>query len=296
MRRRLPLILSLRAYLGTTIYVAHALFLPWPPRLVGRFETKLKDVTEIKVDADSTNVDDPYLIYEGPVSSIDDMIAGTEVEELGLTLMVGPSKAAIGLGLFVAISDDLENVEVPKGTPLCGYSKGEFTDNAEGDKTVAYLVGAAESGVIFNKKLMPLSEALEWTLKFRYNNLTDALLGHFLLFDHENSDIIVSPDPEFSKRYFIPAIDTEMGISSLGVYANDLAYVEDVTVSSETYAENSDNNVLSLVWRFEGAEGGTLNPTWPVIISNRMLVFTNREPMELGLHYSWRYWFVFISL
>lgn len=31
-------------------------------------------------------------------------------------------------------------------------------------------------------------------------------------------------------------------------------------------------------------------PTWPVVITLTDVLLRNREPMELGLQYSWRYW------
>jgi hypothetical protein len=33
-----------------------------------------------------------------------------------------------------------------------------------------------------------------------------------------------------------------------------------------------------------------LRPTWPVVITLTDVILKNREPMELGLQYSWRYW------
>ena len=33
-----------------------------------------------------------------------------------------------------------------------------------------------------------------------------------------------------------------------------------------------------------------LVPTWPVVITLTDVLMRNRDPMELGLQYSWRYW------
>jgi hypothetical protein len=64
------------------------------------------------------------LLYEGPVGKRQEMETGFVVEELGLTVMVGPSRAAPGRGLFVCLADGegIERVELPAGSLFSGYT------------------------------------------------------------------------------------------------------------------------------------------------------------------------------
>ena len=108
----------------------------------------------------------------------------------------------------------------------------------------------------------------------------------------ETGELTVKPDEAFLSRIFIP--DTEDGdefaATSLGVYANDLAYDPD---SDETqYMENSDrNNILQLVWRLAREEkSGRLVPTWPVVVARKDVRLLNSVPMEVGLQYGYKYW------
>ena len=121
----------------------------------------------------------------------------------------------------MAINDNTESVTVPYGTPLCGYSKGTFTNEADGDKTVAYLLDSPFSGIFFNKTLSPLHK-LVGLANNNQTHLKHIIKGHELYFDDETKDIIVLPDLSFERRYFVPAIDPSMGPGSMGVYANDL--------------------------------------------------------------------------
>ena len=158
-------------------------------------------------------------VYHGPSSDFSDMLSGCEIQELGLTMMVGPSKAARGMGLYVAINENVESVAVPYGTVLCGYSKGIFTAEADGDKTVAYLLDSPFSGVFYNKSLVPLHRLIGFSNK---RQLLHVIKGHELHFDDKTNDILVLPDLSFENRYFVPHIDPSMGPGSMGVYANDL--------------------------------------------------------------------------
>jgi len=62
--------------------------------------------------------------YNGPTKSMDDMEAGCTIEDLSLKILVGNSTVCNGRGLFISIDDDVEEVTIPKGTAICGYSKG----------------------------------------------------------------------------------------------------------------------------------------------------------------------------
>jgi len=158
-------------------------------------------------------------VYHGPTAEFSDMLSGCEIQDLGITMMVGPSKVASGNGLYVAINENVESVTVPYGTVLCGYSKGTFTAEADGDKTVAYLLDSPYSGVLYNKSLTPLHKLIGLSDK---RQLLHIIKGHELRFDNETNDILVLPDLSFENRYFVPHLDPLMGPGSMGVYANDL--------------------------------------------------------------------------
>ena len=72
---------------------------------------------------------------------------------------------------------------------------------------------------------------------------------------------------------------------------NYIAFTYNQTDNAEKYNLLSDKNVLSLVWRLDFDQTSKrLFPLWPVLITRKDLRFKNKMPMELGLHYSWRYW------
>jgi hypothetical protein len=56
-------------------------------------------------------------------------------------------------------------------------------------------------------------------------------------------------------------------------------------ISEADYLQASaEKNVLQLVWRMEAdAAQEALAPSWPVVFTSRSVVFSNSEPMELGL-------------
>ena len=97
----------------------------------------------------------------------------------------------------------------------------------------------------------------------------------------------------FTARYFVPddVPFDDLGIISFGMYANDLAWMGPAT-TSEAYAERSaSHNVLQLVWRMAwDTDRGCLVPTWPVVALGQDLRLCNKEPMEVGIQYGWRYW------
>jgi hypothetical protein len=246
--------------------------------------------------------------YDGPISSLDAMVASYALPNLGLTVFVGPSKVAptAGLGLFVAVSEDSSHhekknqyphqVKLLRSTPLFGYSTGTFTDSSDGDKTVAYLISSIHAGVVYDDKVRALDDVLEqFTDK---GKLTHRLEGHLLLYDEELEDLVVIPNDEFKSRYFVPDATANpcQGVDSIGIFANDLAY--DDAATQDVYNERSkDRNILSIIWRLKDSLQRDddcctrkLQPAFPVIISNKDLLFVNSQPMEIGLHYSWRFW------
>jgi hypothetical protein len=222
------------------------------------------------------------------MASFDSMMGGFEVAELGLTIMAGPSTVCGGLGLFIALDENTADVEVPANTIISGYSqRGSFAEEAKGDKTVAFLFDTLKRGVIFDRKYQSLGDVLASKRQ---------LLGHSI--DRNDNETLI-PDTDMKRRYYIPApveiIESE-GIAytpqEIGVYANDLAFKGKGTTMDEYNERNDKLNVLELVWRLEEDEVDPtiLKPTWPVVISKRDILFTNMEPMEVGLSYGWTYW------
>ena len=240
----------------------------------------------------SADVTTEYEYYEGPVSKFDKMEAGFTIEELGLTLMIGPSISGKGRGLFVALNEDVEVSKLTKGTVICGYSRGVFSQEAEGDKTVGFNFNSVNNTILFEKQLLPIYEvAYQLLEEKRVSDTANSIIGHIINYNEE-AGVSIRPDENFLEFYFTPAKlskdDPLFSISNVGSFANDLAYCD--TTTKEVYEKDSQTkNALMLVWRMV-LENGVLSPTWPVVILNKDLVFANVEPMEIGLMYSWKYW------
>lgn len=255
--------------------------------------------------------------YVGPIGSVADMKGGISVSELALNVMAGASLVSNGLGLFLCIYDEIddsgtmgddddgvgavEEIIIPQGTPLCGYARGYFASESDGDKSVGFLFAgdnADETAVFYNRELVPLGDALWSVYEQRCSEGgTSAddqhlLFGHIVDLDKETGKVAIKPEDEFSSRIFVPEVDeaTQFSATSLGIYANDLAYDPD---SNELeYLENSEkNNLLQLVWRLARDEkSGNLVPTWPVVIAKKDMRLLNTVPMEVGLQYGYNYW------
>lgn len=166
-------------------------------------------------------------------------------------------------------------------------------------KSVGFLFGAnsADSTAVFyNKQLMTLGDALWIAYQERCKDGTtetnNLLFGHHVEIDKETSSVSVDADKEFSSRIFIPDTTEEdqFAATSLGVYANDLAYDPDST--EEQYFKTSErNNILQLVWRLANDEkNGMLVPTWPIVVARQDVRLLNTVPMEVGLQYGFNYW------
>jgi len=237
------------------------------------------------------------------------MEGGIAVEALALQVLAGPSLVAPGRGLFLCIYDDIdddaddddavEEIIIPQGTPLCGYARGYFTDDQEGDKSVGFIFrenSADDTAVFYNQQLMTLGDALRtvYVERCAEGNLgsSDLLFGHNVELNAETGEITIKSDEDFLSRIFIPetAEENEFAATSLGVYANDLAY--DPDSNEEQYLENSErNNILQLVWRLAKDEkNGMLVPTWPVVVTRNDVRLVNSVPMEVGLQYGFNYW------
>jgi hypothetical protein len=105
---------------------------------------------------------------------------------------------------------------------------GDFTDEADGDKSVSYAFSNPYTGVFFEQKLMPLLDALgiveervnaaaanatasafksiNKRRKSKYS-VADSVLGHVIAIDDSGNEITIHPvsdTPESMRRYFIP--------------------------------------------------------------------------------------------
>mmetsp|Transcript_34299 Transcript_34299/g.39051 ORF Transcript_34299/g.39051 Transcript_34299/m.39051 type:complete len:306 (-) Transcript_34299:282-1199(-) len=243
--------------------------------------------------------------YVGPAGSIADTEGGIVVGDLSLQVSVAKSLVSKGRGLFLCIYNDegepesvVEEIVIPSGTPICGYARGYFSDKEDGDKSVTFLFGgdsANTTAVFYNQQLMTLSDALLENYQERNDDEKGKpllLFGHHIEIDAENEVVTVKADSKFSSRIFIPDVkkEDEFSASSLGMYANDLAYDPD---SNEVqYFENSErNNILQLVWRLaKDEENGMMVPTWPVVIVKQDVRLLNTMPFEVGLQYGFNYW------
>lgn len=234
----------------------------------------------------------PTIAYSGPTLPFEKMVNGFDVLELGLIIAAGPSTVPkSGMGMFICCDEYTDEVLVPSGTVVCGYSNsGVLKDKASGDKTVAYYFDSLDQGCVFQKRVLSLRKVL--------NDDADAelrVLGHSIDPDDENK-FIFDTDPSIT-RHFVPAefdLNDQKRFSpqEMGVLANDLGF-SGIDTSEESYRRDNDQfNILELVWRLEQSKDDArlLVPTYPVIITMRDILFKNLEPMEVGLSYGWGYW------
>lgn len=254
-----------------------------------RADALAKQYARTPVELDIAPLDADNLVeYSGPRSDLALMEAGCVVEDLGIEVLVGEStQPNAGRGLFLSLAEHVAEVCLPRGTPICGYSRGDFAVEGRGDKTVAFAFFSTDVGVIYEKKLHSILRLINYA-----TNATDDLArcidGHHLYLDAEGA-VAIEPTDDYPNRYFLPEATEEWSPSKYGMYANDLGYSEDVDSLEAYVASSLQRNVLQIVWRVELREG-RFRPTWPVVILNRDLRLTNKEPMEVGIQYSWRYW------
>ena len=223
----------------------------------------------------ASDTDASIPVYNGPTSSLDEMIGGCSVENIGLTVLIGPSvtmkmSGLSGSGLYLALNEDTTDVSLPSGTVICGYSKGDFQANAEGDKCVAFAFCSTDVLVILNKKLISLAEAIQQLADSNKNDanfdLDFAVYGHLVERDIDgNKSYKIVPDSDFDEdRYFVPYSDEDSGIINMGMLANDLAYSPDILDEKQYLAASAEKNVVTLAWRLEIVNDRMLVPTWPV--------------------------------
>ena len=247
--------------------------------------------------------------YVGPISTLDDIEGGITISELALNVFAGPSLVAPGRGLFLSIYEEpsqevddefagmVEQIVIPQGTPLCGYARGHFSDKENGDKSVGYLFrgNVEDTAVFFERQLMTIGDAIRTAFpSWESIDVESSMWGHAVSIDSDHGQMNIAPDESVVSRIFIPDSpeneEDMFGPTSLGVFANDLAY--DPDSNAEEYAKTSEaNNILQLVWRLARDEKtGNLVPTWPVVITKKDVRMVNTVPMEVGLQYGFTYW------
>lgn len=138
--------------------------------------------------------------------------------DLGVELGVGRSIIASGYGLYINAKNGKE-VRLPRGTIICKYGKGRFSEIAEGDKTVTYGVYSLFEGVVFNNTLMPLFEVLH-DISYKTKNLKQVFVGYTLDYNETSTDVTIQEDPSYiNGRCFIPETigDQKPSCNNLGV-------------------------------------------------------------------------------
>jgi hypothetical protein len=209
--------------------------------------------------------------------------------------------------LYIGIDEDADSITIPFGTPICGYSRGTFEEVAIGDKAVGFAIDSVYAGIMYNKKLTCLMEVISDMMDKRDEDskvpLEDMVFGHKLYFKvdaekkFDDDNIGIRPirnENGTANSNFIPFENEDIPITNMGMYANDLAF--DASTTADNYMQKSnESNVLQLVWRMEVLDG-VLTPTWPVVILSKDATFSNHDPMEIGLQYSWPYWNDFVKV
>lgn len=120
-----------------------------------------------------------------------------------------------GLGLFIACSDDVDSVTIPSSTPICGYSRGVFTEYniIDSDKTVLYRFTNINQGVLFEKKVIRLIDVIHIMMdRYTISTLDQAdsmLLGHIVTvatetYSKDDDYEVIVPDENYKNNYFIP--------------------------------------------------------------------------------------------
>lgn len=195
-------------------------------------EMKMAGSSEEKEFATVTNT----IIYDGPILPSDieenDILAGIQLQELGIDLVVAPSTVAEGtLGLFMGLSYGVEKATLPKMTLLCGYSGktedngGSFQEADIGDKTVGFFIRSPQTAVFYNQQLMSIEDALKMAATQSTNNIGKeedtksdvnycGLLGHEIEItvnsnddntSHQEHQIMIHPVDDGFPRYWVPS-------------------------------------------------------------------------------------------
>ena len=147
-----------------------------------------------------------------------------------------------GLGLFIACSDDVDSVTIPSSTPICGYSRGVFTEYniIDSDKTVLYRFTNINQGVLFEKKVIRLIDVIHIMMdRYTISTLDQAdsmLLGHIVTtYSNDDNNGVIVPDENYKNNYFIP-----------DHYINN--NIEDNSSSNDDNSSSNDDNSNDMVY------------------------------------------------
>jgi hypothetical protein len=157
-----------------------------------------------------------------------------------------------GLGLFIACSDDVHSVTIPSSTPICGYSRGVFTEYniIDSDKTVLYRFTNINQGVLFEKKVIRLIDVIHIMMdRYTISKLDQAdsmLLGHIVTtYSKDDYNGVIVPDENYKNNYFIPDHyinnNIEDNSSSNDDNSNDMVYNDTDTTSDIIQTILDDN-------------------------------------------------------
>jgi len=157
-----------------------------------------------------------------------------------------------GLGLFIACSDDVDSVTIPSSTPICGYSRGVFTEYniIDSDKTVLYRFTNINQGVLFEKKVIRLIDVIHIMMdRYTISTLDQAdsmLLGHIVTtYSKVDYNGVIEPDENYKNNYFIPDHyinnNIEDNSSSNDDNSNDMVYNDTDTTSDIIQTIVDDN-------------------------------------------------------
>ena len=237
--------------------------------------------------------------YVGPSpiegNKLRDVQVSLPLPELGVVLEVADSLVAedAGRGLFIRVlPEGPTEVTLAGGTSLCGYGAGEMCaerpSRARGRYTQFKLVGCAP--VWFEGSLVSACELLQ-------REDVDRIEAHEAVRNAFGELQTIRSDDAYqgSHRFFVPSEDAVAGnaldVSSLGIMANDLA-ADATTTSAEYDAASAERNLLVLVQELarDATSADTLVPTRPVPTLARSTLFTNVEPMEIGIGYGADFW------
>lgn len=182
--------------------------------------------------------------------------------------------------------------EFPKlieaGDILCGYGGyGNFVESVgDQDKAVSYHLDAS-SLVVYRGRVSSVQAVISETG-------AKSLKGHSLTtYGPNGMGLRLSSDSTMRARILVPSENEEFDWISIGQYANDHAFSEDLLQQKESlwkYEERSNScNHVSLCWHLHFDKGEkNLFPDGARLVARRE--FWVNGTVELGCHYGMNYW------
>jgi hypothetical protein len=131
----------------------------------------------------------------------------------GISHVLGGADPPTLAGLFLALSEGVASSDLPRGTPICGYSRKSTWHHASaGDKCVAYAFDDLETCVFYEKELMPLLEAIG-----RIDApVESSVAGHVVFYDDEKECLRIAPDVEYAQgRYYEPDSSEPISVANM---------------------------------------------------------------------------------